>query len=92
MLKMCGGAELGRTPWYTGAVSGVSAVSGESHYRGTLAPRNALTSIDCHDRVPLQFLFLSSTDNREGRTSVSPTHQIRSWGMLVYVVYQVWIW
>jgi hypothetical protein len=24
MLKMCGGAELRRTPWYTGAVSGVS--------------------------------------------------------------------
>jgi hypothetical protein len=32
MLKMCGGAELRRTPWYTGAMSGVSAVSGVSHY------------------------------------------------------------
>jgi hypothetical protein len=31
MLMMCGGAELRRTPWYTGALSGVSAVSGVSH-------------------------------------------------------------
>ena len=30
MLKMCGGAESRRTPWYTGAVSGVSVVSGVS--------------------------------------------------------------
>jgi hypothetical protein len=42
MLKMCGGAELRRTPWYTGAVSGVPAASGVSHYT---AARLAFTVI-----------------------------------------------